>query len=41
MKMFVFESGAIDSCKKGQLAVPLAGETYTWDTPFPGCEQKS
>jgi hypothetical protein len=41
MKMFVFEGGAIDSCKKGQLAVPLAGETYTWDTPFPGCEQKS
>jgi hypothetical protein len=41
MKMFVFESGNIDSCKKGQLSVPLASETYTWDTPFPGCDQKS
>ena len=41
MKMFVFEGGNIDSCKKGQLSVPLASETYTWDTPFPGCDQKS
>ncbi len=41
MKMFVFESGSIDACRKGQLSVPLASETYTWDTPFPGCDQKS
>jgi hypothetical protein len=41
MRMFVFEGGAIDACKKGQLSVPLASETYTWDTPFPGCEQRS
>ncbi len=37
MKMFVFEAGAVDACKKGRLSVPLAGETYTWDTPMPGC----
>jgi hypothetical protein len=41
MKMFVFDGANIDSCKKGQLSVPLASETYTWDTPFPGCDQKS
>jgi hypothetical protein len=37
MKMFVFDAGGVDSCKRGQLSVPFAGETYTWDTPFPGC----
>jgi hypothetical protein len=37
MKMFVFDAGDVDSCKKGGLSVPLAGETYTWNTPFPGC----
>jgi len=37
VKMFVFDAGDISSCKNGQLSVPLAGETYTWDTPIPGC----
>ncbi|MBV9561681.1 MAG: hypothetical protein JOY90_14715 [Bradyrhizobium sp.] len=41
MKMFIFEGANIDSCKKGQLSVPFGSETYTWDTPFPGCDQKS
>jgi hypothetical protein len=40
MKMFVFDAGDVDSCKKGGLSVPLAGETCTWNTPFPGCPQK-
>jgi hypothetical protein len=40
MKMFVFDAGAVDSCKKGELAVPFEGDTYTWNTPFPGCPQK-
>jgi hypothetical protein len=39
MKMFVFDAGDVDSCKQGQLSVLLANETYTWDTPFPGCKQ--
>jgi len=39
MKMFVFEAGAVNSCKKGELSVPFAGETYTWETPFPGCPE--
>lgn len=37
MKMFVFEPGEVDACKKGELTVPFADETYTWETPFPGC----
>lgn len=37
MKMFVFEAGGVDACKKGRLSISLAGETYTWDTPIPGC----
>jgi hypothetical protein len=37
MKMFVFDSGEVSSCKNGKLSVPLAGETYTWNTPIPGC----
>jgi len=37
MKTFIFDTGALHSCKKGRLSVPFAGETYTWDTPIPGC----
>jgi hypothetical protein len=37
MKVFVFDAGAVNSCMQGGLTVPLAGETYTWETPIPGC----
>jgi hypothetical protein len=37
IKMFVFDRGEVDSCRKGELSVSLAGENYTWETPFPGC----
>lgn len=37
MKLFVFDAGDVNSCKRGSLSVPLAGDTYTWDTPIPGC----
>jgi hypothetical protein len=37
MKMFVFDAGDVAACKKGGLAVALADETYTWQTPIPGC----
>jgi hypothetical protein len=40
LKIFIFEAGAADSCEKGQLSVPFAGETYTWEMPIPGCPQK-
>jgi hypothetical protein len=39
LKVFVFEKGDVDSCKKGQLSVAVAGETYSWETPFPGCSK--
>jgi hypothetical protein len=39
MKLFVFDADDIDSCKRGQLSVLFVNETYTWDTPFPGCQQ--
>jgi hypothetical protein len=37
MKVFVFDAGAVDSCKNGEMSIPLAGETYRWDMPFPSC----
>lgn len=37
MHWFVFESSTIHSCTPGKLSVPFAGETYTYDTPIPGC----
>jgi hypothetical protein len=40
MKMSIFNAGGVDPCKQGQLAVPFANETYTWETPFPGCPPK-
>lgn len=36
-RTFVFDGGSVRSCGKGRLAVLFAGETYTWDTPIPGC----
>jgi hypothetical protein len=38
-KFFVFDAGTVHACEKGGISVPLAGETYTWETPFPGCSQ--
>jgi hypothetical protein len=39
MKVFVFDAGGVGSCKRGQLSVLFVNETYTWDTPVPGCQQ--
>jgi hypothetical protein len=36
-KFFVFDAGTVRACEKGGVSVPLSGETYTWETPFPGC----
>jgi hypothetical protein len=38
-KMFVFDAADVDSCKTGGMSIPFAGDTYTWDTPIPGCPQ--
>lgn len=37
MQWFVFDGGAVHACTKGRMSVPFAGETYTYDTPIPGC----
>jgi hypothetical protein len=37
MKFEVFESNGVRACEKGRLSVKYAGETYTYDTPIPGC----
>ncbi|HML11409.1 MAG TPA: hypothetical protein VK432_11165 [Stellaceae bacterium] len=34
---FVFEGGAVHACQKGGLSIPFEGETYTYETPIPGC----
>jgi len=39
-KVFAFDGGAVHSCEKGRLSIPFAGETYTYETPVPGCPQK-
>lgn len=36
---FTFDAGSVHACEKGGLSIPLDGETYTWETPFPGCSQ--
>jgi len=37
MRWFVFDGSTIHSCAPGKMSVPFAGETYTFDTPIPGC----
>jgi hypothetical protein len=36
-KFFIFDAGTVHACEKGRISVPYDGETYTWETPFPGC----
>jgi hypothetical protein len=36
-KFFLFDAGAVRACEKGGISIPYDGETYTWETPFPGC----
>jgi hypothetical protein len=37
MHLFVFDNGGVHDCGKGGIAIPYAGEVYTYDTPIPGC----
>jgi hypothetical protein len=37
IRWFVFDGGSFHSCGSGQLSVPYANETYTFDAPIPGC----
>jgi hypothetical protein len=36
-KFFVFDAGTVRACEKGGISIPFADETYTWQTPLPGC----
>jgi hypothetical protein len=38
-RFFIFDAGSVHACEQGEILVPFAGETYTWETPFPGCSQ--
>jgi len=38
-KFFTFDAGSVRACEKGRISVALAGETYTWEAPFPGCSK--
>ena len=37
MHWFVFAAGTVHACSNGGISIPFAGETYTYDTPIPGC----
>ena len=39
-RWFVFEGGAVHACETGGLALAYDGETYTYETPIPGCPAK-
>jgi hypothetical protein len=34
---FVYRGGTVGSCQKGGMSIQLADETYTYETPIPGC----
>ena len=36
----VYEAGNVNACQPGALRVSYDGETYSFDTPIPGCEKK-
>jgi len=38
-RWFVFAGGAVHACEAG-LSVAYDGETYTYETPIPGCPTK-
>jgi hypothetical protein len=37
MQLIAYEAGDVRPCTKGALSVLYGGETYTYDTPVPGC----
>ena len=40
IQWFVFEGGAVRACETGGLSIAYDGETYTYETPIPGCPAK-
>ena len=37
IRFFVFDGSTIHACAPGKMSVPFDAETYTYDTPIPGC----
>jgi len=37
IRFFVFDGSTIHACTPGKMSVAFDGETYTYDTPIPGC----
>lgn len=37
MQLFTYDTGSVHACSEGRLSVIYGGETYTYDTPIPGC----
>lgn len=37
LKFYAYQSGDVRACEKGRFSIAYAGETYTYDTPIPGC----
>jgi hypothetical protein len=35
----VYEAGAVSACGRGKLQITYDGETYSYDTPLPGCDK--
>jgi hypothetical protein len=40
IQWFVFDPGAVRACGEGGLSISYDGETYTYETPVPGCSAK-
>jgi hypothetical protein len=36
----IYEAGSVSACQRGRLLVTYDGETYSFDTPIPGCDKK-
>jgi hypothetical protein len=35
----IYEAGGVNACRSGKLLVTYDGETYSYDTPLPGCDK--
>ena len=37
MRWSIYETGTVSACQPGKLVVIYDGESYSFDTPMPGC----
>jgi hypothetical protein len=35
----IYEAGSVNACQSGKLQITYDGETYSYDTPLPGCDR--